>query len=100
VKIHDSTFQGNSAGYVSVSETILRHFFIFSLKFLAGHMEQSSAGHCSFDSTRIAAKLGTVQPGECQFPFALLFRSIRSLSEKELSENFAPIPGGPHATTF
>jgi hypothetical protein len=71
-----------------------------SLQFPAGHMELPMTGRCSFDSTCIATKLDAGRWGKCQLSFALLFSSIRAYSTKELSQIFAQIPGGGHASIF
>jgi hypothetical protein len=97
LEVHDLTLRN---GNVSDFKAVFLDFFVnfpstsggphgISLQFPAGHMERSSAGRCPFDSTRIAAKLGTELPtSECQLSFALLFSSIRALSAKRTISNF------------
>jgi hypothetical protein len=66
VKIYTSIFVSNSAEQVRSFKAVLRIFLTFSLKFPARHMQLTSTGRYSLDSTPVATKLGPVQRGESQ----------------------------------
>jgi hypothetical protein len=56
-------------------------------------------GHCVLNSALVLVKLGSTAIGEFELSFALLFGFIQPFLPKELSQNFAPIPGAGHATS-
>jgi hypothetical protein len=90
VHIHDTIFLTNSAEKVSLSgnKVLFGNYLNFSLQFPAGHMQLTSTGRQTLNSTRVATKLGPGRHGECQLSFALLFSSIQALSAKRTFSNF------------
>jgi hypothetical protein len=61
-------------------------------------MQQPSTRHRSFNTARVGFNYTDGGKSEFQLSFALLFSSIQHFLPKELSQIFARIPGGPHAT--
>ena len=65
------------------------------------HMHPTSTDHCWLNSTRMGMNLGATGLGESQLSFALLFMSIRALSDKKNYLKFSLHVGGAgHPTNF
>jgi hypothetical protein len=91
-------FSSNTAYGVSSSEAVLRNVLIFSLQFPAGDMQ-----HLQRAAARsISLGFGSTTQGYVSlfFSFNLHYLSVPSekFRRKELSQIFALIPGGGHAT--
>jgi hypothetical protein len=57
-------------------------------------------GHCAINSALILVKLGSAVRGEFKLSFALLSASSEHHLPKDLSQIFAPIPGGSHTWNY
>jgi hypothetical protein len=100
VKIYTSTFESNTAGYVS-AKLFYKKFPDLLLQFPARHMERYLIDRPSVDSARIIAELGAGGTSGSELSFALLFRPEPSIIlEKETTQIFALCPGAAHGTTF
>jgi hypothetical protein len=103
VEIHDSTFQSNTAteAFVSNSDAVFRNFFEISpLQFPARHWNYlwlDDAPSIPLGLQRNLAQLASVR---ASFPFHCFVAPSEHFLRKELSQIFAPIPGGGHATFF
>jgi hypothetical protein len=73
-----------------------KNYLKFSLQFPAGDMQQPSTRHRPFD----AARIGSTIQGSVSLRFSFRLHYFSAPSEhflpKELSQIFAPIPGGSH----
>jgi hypothetical protein len=105
-EIHFCTFESNMADFVSSSKADLTTFpELSSLQFPAGGC--NNLQRVTAPSIRLG--LGSTIQGPVSLLFSFLSHypgtwvlcsSIRSFSAKRISQNFAPIPGGGHATIF
>jgi hypothetical protein len=96
--IHDSTFDANTAGLVSGGVVISRIFLIFLLCLGGGHAT-------TFEWLLLLQIFSDCNTNWAQYygvSFSFHLHYFSALSEKflrkELSQFFAPIPGGAHGT--